>query len=343
MLFENLQNSFYNVPDNLIVHKSFYPSYSKASCLLIDGHTSPDGANALDQSKIMSLKKSFSELLERRNLLLGGYGNQDKLVPSWNLVTDAVELLPYSSTVYQATGENPSDTTGTATHKNSSAAIEIAVMEILEKNALFLFWYGKIGKRIHVDESIIALEIFQHLKEQNNSIDLYCNMSFNSLFVVFVVLKKTNSIIYTGIGTSYCISKAIKKALEETYLLKWHKESNNIIAEDYFNTIVEPGNISIKNDYLSEFEKLPFLGPEVFKEYKKPDPKSFFPEWLSDLHIIFLRNSIYPSLKCIKVFSSELYNHVPLKKYIILKRKVNLQTINIDEKSFNVIPECIFI
>ncbi|WP_235603653.1 hypothetical protein, partial [Parageobacillus toebii] len=73
------------------------------------------------------------------------------------------------------------------------------------------------------------------------------------------------------------------------------------------------------------------------------DIRNCFPLWLTNLHVIILQNKFYSALKCVKVFSLDLYNHVPIKQYLRIERKINQETIKISEKELLDIPDCVFI
>ncbi|MBN8194218.1 YcaO-like family protein [Bacillus sp. NTK074B] len=342
MLFETIFQNNFNKPDSLFISSNYYPSFTKVGFIIKNGYASPNGANAIAPSKQLSVKKAFSEILERRNLLLGGSVSKEDKVPTWDIVGNKSSYLPYEYTTYQTEGPFPSDTTGTATHFNSIDAVEIAVKELLEKNALFLFWYGKVGKRLEINSDILNLTIHKHLEREIDDLKMFVNTSFGHLKVVFTILLKKGSIISCGIGTSFSIEEAIKKSLEESYILKWQKEFNNILSLEFMNVAPDTINHESQMEYLEHLSQLPIYTRQSDDEVNS-GIYPCIPSWVTNMHVIMLQNKLYPSLKCVKVFSTDLYNHVPLHQYIKATQKINIQTINLSESEILSIPDCIFI
>ena len=96
----------------------------------------PSDGTSISISKELSMRKSYSEYLERFLLSVGGYTHDG---------------------TYVSYGENTNygyiDTTGTATGINSKQVIHKALKELIEKNELFYFWYTNIGERLRIELS----------------------------------------------------------------------------------------------------------------------------------------------------------------------------------------------
>ncbi|KOR94823.1 YcaO-like family protein [Geobacillus stearothermophilus] len=344
MLFEYIQRNHFNKPDSLFIENAVYPAFTMVGLLVKDGYMSPNGANAIAFSKQLAIRKSFSEMIERRNLLLGGYKNQNDEVLTWDIIRNAPAYLPYEYTTYQTEGPYPSDTTGTATHPDSYQAVKIAIKELLEKNALFLFWYGKKGYTLRSNNMLENIPIYHHFKEMPGSIELFVNDSFAPLYVVFAIVYTERKIICCGVGSSFHLQEAIQKSLEEAYVLRWQKESNEIL-KSYLNEKYPEKNYEEQLSYLLELKSLPgyIYTREEININTNNDIRNCFPLWLTNLHVIILQNKFYSALKCVKVFSLDLYNHVPIKQYLRIERKINQETIKISEKELLDIPDCVFI
>ncbi|MBE2941428.1 YcaO-like family protein [Anoxybacillus flavithermus] len=344
MLFQNIENNHFNVPDSLFIHNSVYKSFTKVGTLVKGEDVSPNGANALSISRQLSIRKSFSEMIERRSLLLGGKTNYKDQVPTWDMVRNIPSFLPHRYTIYQTEGLYISDTTGTATHTDSRKAIQTAIQELLEKNALYLFWYGKKGYKLKLKNYKNDIpSLYFNLLRSMEFVKLFVNDTFYPLFVVFVALCTHQKDIYTGIGSSFLLTCAIQKAIEEAYVLKWQKEFNYILNTNYLG---KDSSAQVKSDiqleYLLEMDALPYYISSD-RTYSDGDIRDCFPKWLTNLHIIMLQNELYPLLKCVKVFSLDLYNHVPIKQYLKVNQKINVETVKISKDVLCKIPDCIFV
>src|SRR5699024_1216735 len=119
--------------------------YSRVGGLYKNGYESPNGASSISTSKKLAFIKSHYEYLERR-LLMTGHSIKNQYIETFNLITSTFEKKSNDLSKFSREGSQIIDTTGTATHYNSAVAIYNALKELLEKNALFLFWYGGIGK-----------------------------------------------------------------------------------------------------------------------------------------------------------------------------------------------------
>lgn len=338
--------SHFNIPYKLYLNDHYYKTFSYVGNFKIGKYKGPSGCNAISEKKNISLKKSFSESLERRALMLGGnLINSNGNVVTFDLFSKNISELPFEYSKYKANNPMCSDTTGTAAHTCSEEAIKNAMLELIGKNALFLFWYGKKGYVLQ-DYILDNENEIQALRREGIKLNLFVNIDFAPTIVVFAFLFDEKYIYSSGVGASLSLDDSIKAAVEEAILLKWqnemkefsgfnsiltnnnyHRECIKYIEESYKNNYCYTQEKSVKTDSIDEIDNI----------------IRSFPNWVEDLHVIFLRNTIKSNIKIVKIFSKDLNNHIPLKQRINLGQTININTIKLRENDLNNIPDCIII
>lgn len=343
-IYEN--SSLFNVPKNLFLESKYYCSYSYLSRFVDDdGYIGPSGCNAISTNKKSSVLKSFSESLERRAIMLGGKVHtsikENKYVKVWDIINNKEDLLEYQYTRYRNSHPHNIDTTGSASHIDSTLAINNALKELLEKNSLFLFWYGKDGYKLNTN-NLEDNPYYKRLKKNGFDIQIFTNDYFSPLLCVFTIITKNNLIYSTGVGSGFYWEEVINRSLAEAYLLGWQNIVLNNIKS--FNQIK---HIECINYMEQNFEEKPnsFITPQ-YKSGMDNESELLLksiPGWVKKVFVIHLNKSMYNKLKCVKVFSPDLNNHIPIKSRIDLKQPINLHTININKNHLKKIPDCVFI
>ncbi|GAB3808696.1 YcaO-like family protein [Virgibacillus kimchii] len=331
----------FNIPSNIFLQEKYYLSYSYFGKVVDNnGNVSPSGCNAIASNKKESFIKSMSESLERRSLMFGGYRNEqteENYIKAWNILNNEEKLLPYHYTRYSVTPPYVIDTTGTASHFKSEQAVNNAIREILEKNALFLFWYGKEGYKLktnYFDKNTY----YKRLRLNEFCVEVYTNYYFAPLISVFSIIKKGNLIYASGAGTGFNIEEAIDKSLSEAYLLTWQNITVGNIQS--FNSSYHMECINYLNNFIEGSYK--FIKGYGETNERKLILKSI-PHWVEDLYVILLNKSIFTQYKTLKVFSTYLNNHIPLKSRLNLRQPININTINLTQEDLKKIPDCIII
>ncbi|WJV29883.1 YcaO-like family protein [Rossellomorea sp. AcN35-11] len=215
-MIKHKRGKTYSVPINTFNKDNLFVSFARIGSIVKDGSVNPDTANALGENKIITLKKAYSEVIERRALMNGGKASSLGRVETFNLIKDQVSSVPYEFTTYSTNMDCPIDTTGTAAHYFPKEALKRAVAELIEKNALYLFWYGKLGYRIK--DNLLKTSKYWSLIEQDGSkVIQFYNLSFSPLYLVITLVINNKEIIAAGAGTHTHLSKAQVKSLEEAF------------------------------------------------------------------------------------------------------------------------------
>lgn len=305
--------------------------------VVIDDYVGSETGSAIDFLKIESLRKATSEAIERRCSMLGvnSGGDPEKLVETWDLISKRKKMLKqkYTRLLYGST-----DTTGTAIHTDASIATFSAVKELLEKNSLFLFWYGSVGKKIE-SRYYEQNNYYNDFKTSGYQVSVFLCDFFKPLLSVFVIAYKENDLFICGIGTDTDIEIAIKRAFEEAFLLGYMQYYGFL-----FDYAIDENNWSSPEKIL-HMEKLNSLSHANMCSYKGLN-SSFdevidsLPPFVQELHLIFIAQFLNPHLKCMRVYSQNLINCLPLKNNIDLSKEINTRTINLDKKTLNCIPQC---
>ncbi|WP_433745927.1 YcaO-like family protein [Falsibacillus pallidus] len=348
MIFNKRGDKSHNIPESLFVGKNLYYAFSKTNSFLLNGYMGPIGGNGISNDKKIAMKKAFSEMIERRNLMLGGSRLPSKKVISYDFINKTISEIPHELTTYSHDLPYPIDTTGTAVHPNSQIAIYNAIKELLEKNSLFLFWYGKLGKKIIVQNNFHEL-----LPEITTKYSVRCfiNESFSPLKVCIFFIFKDERIISTGVGSSIDWLKACRIAIEEAIVLYQQDMINSDFSSFILQEKFQSNFIDEKlNKYIKEFEQLQEYPTDTYyfddkDEY--PDNNgslelllSSLPSWIKELHSVIIPQKINRKLICIKVFSPNLFNHIPIKKYINCDLPI-FREASLNKKQFHQIPDCI--
>jgi len=336
----------FNIPEQKFITDDTYTSFSRIGNFLKDGYIGPDSSTAIDFSKHRSVIKAYSEMIERRAVSAGGIPFDEENVHAINMISSKSVAINKKYSTYSIAGEFPIDTTGASSHISSQKAVINSLREIIEKNALYLFWYGKDGRRIKMDKSLMTRnKLLVGLMNQNKEVLFFINDFFSPLKVVFCFIVFKDFVCASGVGTSFSIEEAIFKSVQEAVLLQWKDESNELVTmssqvfkkryEDHSEYIEYLsrgyGNVSI-DEYTDNL---------TTKNMTVSKLLNVLPSWILDLYMIPLKQMVTTKVKCVKIYSPYLYNHIPLKEYINVKNPMNVNTINLDEQSLLQIPNCI--
>lgn len=338
----------FNIPQKKFITDNLFTSFSKIGNFLKDGYLGPDGSTAVDTKKIISISKAFSEVIERRAICAGGIQSSKNKVYALNLIKNNVEEINSKYSSFSLEKDCPVDTTGSAAHSSSEKVIYNSLRELIEKNGVFLFWYGLIGKKLIIEdkEYLTKHNVMRSLINSGKDYLFFINEFFYPLKIVITIILNNKFICSTGVGSSFLLKEAIEKSIEEAFLLLWKDETIELVNSrqsifikryedhtpqlDYLNCITEKISIKKIDNKVNSFGKI-------------EDLLKTLPPWINNLYVIPLKQYVRPKLKCIKIFSPDMFNHIPIKEYINLDNPMNLNVLNLNREQISLIPDCIVI
>lgn len=349
MIFERKKGTRFSVTSKLFLNESIYMSNSRINSFIDSkGYMGPVNCGSISLNKKMSIIKGFSESVERRAISFGAkeIKTAHEFTYAYDILNGKISTIPKSVTKYRVTPPYI-DTTGSASHINPTNSLFKAVTESIEKNAVFLLWYGRIGKRI---ESNIKSQYRNFIEKQGYKITFILIDYFSPLKVVVTIAysNKVDLKYKFGIGSSLDIMHAIENSLSEACLLGAYYELKlfNLkygIQDREIEGIEWNEDISVL-EYLEELKKLPYSNFENEKKFSDFSNynlfREIFPKWVQEFFIIVLPQHINKNLIVTKTYSEQLFNHIPQKSYLDLDKEINKQTINISQEDLNTIPDC---
>lgn len=343
MIHIMIEDGHFSIPANKFSLDKPYKSFSYLGGPKVGNYVAPSGCNAIDNNKTKVLLKSFSESLERRSLMAGGHSEDGYHVVTYDLISNEISKLPLCLTQYNNFTDNFIDTTGTAAHYCGKTALNKALTELFEKNALFLFWYGKLGKCLSEDlyENIPVYKKIRHARLETK---LFLNKSFDPLKVIITFIYKDDFIYSSGVGSSLNVFDAISHSLNEAFLLMWEnnfKENmynipdRNIEKNYHKQCLNHITSIENATDIISSISTKDLISSERILDC--------VPAWVTELHVINLKNTLFPKIKCVKIYSPDLNNHIPQRARININTKINRMTLQMSETHLDQLPDCIVV
>ncbi|MGH2077779.1 YcaO-like family protein [Aerococcus urinaeequi] len=230
MIFEKQRDNWFNIPNSLY-RRSFNYHYVFFPNLPISNTQMPKTASSISPHKNVTLKKGYSELLERIGMSYNAFQKKENII-CINLIDGEIKETSIQLSKYNLNPVFYSDTTGTATNISSEESIQKALFEMIEKNDLFLFWYGYYGKVILYKDikNKISKEIAQYITFYNLKVSLVIVEEFFPIVTMICLIETENYEFYSsGISANTNILMAIQDSILEALLLK----QNNLILNVY--------------------------------------------------------------------------------------------------------------
>lgn len=320
MLFNtNREKSFY-ISEKLFIKDGPFFADSTINSIMTKDEASPFGCTGIDENKITAIKKGFSESLDRRaNLLYKALPLQD--ISTYSLMDNKVKKLSSKYAYYQI-GQTRVDSTGTAAHPSGKQALENALFELLQKNSLFILWYGnRKGKLINSED------------------DNYKYIVDDTFFPVFTVLciNIREDYFTIGLGTGLDIKNNMIIARNENDLINnlMHFKVEN---EDYFKYFKGLKQRRYLENKINALEKVEI---DNINNYSDKDILNNMPMWLNDLRAYVIPQTISRmfNILTVKIYSSQLYLSVPRKADLNLEKDINKYTLNLNKEKLAMIPE----
>jgi hypothetical protein len=350
MIFERKKGVRFSVTSKLFLNENIYMSNSRINSYIdAKGYMGPVNCGSISLNKRLSIIKGFSESVERRAIAFGAKSvrTDPEYTYAYDILNEEITTIPKDVTKYSTTPPYI-DTTGSAAHINPSYSLFKAVTESIEKNAVFLLWYGRLGKRI---ESTIKSQYKNFIEKQGYKITFILIDYFFPLKVVVTIAysEKVDLKYKFGIGSSLDIMHAIEKSLSEACLVGSYYEFK-LFNLKYGIQDREIEGLEWNEDkrvleYLEDLSKLPYSSydHEKFDDDDSPSYnllKEILPKWVKEFFIVVLPQYINKNLIVIKTYSEQLYNHIPQKSFLDLNKEINKQTINLSQEVLNTIPDC---
>lgn len=348
MILEINKSKRYGFKNCLFINKRIYTAVSKIGNFIDDeGYMGPVSCGSVALNKSEAMIKAFSESIERRATTIGAKDRGNEKALTFDLINKTVSSINQNLTRINM---NPYiDTTGSASHVDSSIAVFKAISELLEKNAVLLFWYGKKAYKLKFQVSSVYLD---RLCSFDSTVNLYVQDSFLPLLVVICVAKnRRHDLEYRfGVGSDFDLNMAIEKSLAEAFFLGQYYElvfqNKEIVGEAYEDSVIHLQKDPEVLEYLESFPDLKTfdldnnLTPQIEPSMKIDYLISRLPVWITDLHISVLQQVVFPRLITVKAFSHDLISHVPQKTLININTTICKQGLRLSESDLIKIPDC---
>lgn len=320
---------------NNLFKKDYIYARTLFNPILFQNKIGPHGGNSTSKSLNLSLIKSFSEAIERRSLMLPTV-QADKRYKAYDMVTGKSKFLPGNILGY----DYFTDSTGTATHINSFKAIEHAVGELIEKNALLKIWYSFDAKNI----SKIGWNPPAQYKEKTVFI---LNNFFFPYYVVLAAYKDADNFWHCGLGfSSNNVNTAKKAAFEEMRLIWFQNEIDKVNPNSpvKFNKDIlvywrwSQSQIDHMDKLISRASKCVHLNLNSQKISNIDVLGRLLSQKIQHLYITFIPDSLFNGpFSTIRCFSNELVSCVAKKDVLLeLLNRKSISFINLTNIKNNV-------
>jgi len=209
-----------------------------------------------------------------------------------------------------------------------------------------LFWYGRKGMVIDYQEVKSLLKV-KFTINSNQRLYLFINDNFSPFLTIISVLVENKKIIGSGISCDIDLERAIKSSIYELILLK---EQNRI--NYYCKNLYNLPNVSVLETNQEQYFHLEYLlnilpeinlqfylerqtnvTQDVFKLIK------FLPSWIKTLYCIYIKHNLNNQLKTVRIYSEELFSHIPIKAFISEKKKIFIVH-ELNQRDIEKTPEC---
>lgn len=331
---------FYPNANNFVTKNKFltdqaanYYSSSKIGVLLNKKMLSPSDCGSFGESKTEAVKKGFSESIDRRSML--AINLEKKKVDAIDLFQGKSVQIDTNNFYFSPAGQV--DTSGSAVHTSGASAAKDALLELIEKNATLLFWYGKRGYQI---KDKYFDELISSIVRGSYKFNVYVADFFSPIYVVYVVLYENQKPIIVGTGSGCSILNAAKKAANEALFLNFTEKNNSIflsLSGQKNDVYTERKVLSLASERTSEYlnsyvQKL--LTFDELYELNFDTIKKALARITTRVYLHVQKNCT-ERLISIKIFSPDLINYVPFKMNLkfdrrifgILNKNINLKKI----------------
>lgn len=200
-----MNSNFITYPHQELFNANYH-SITRFSKITVNGKKGPIGGTAVDKNPKKALIKSIAESLDRRSSML--WFDDLKSVTCFDILEKKIVRLPK---YYFSLNNNEiiRDTTGSAAHVFSYKAVNNAILELLQKNALIDIWYHKHSQ--YIDEGSVKLLISTIFKPS----------------IHILAMKLENERVFFSMGSGFNIEEAKRNAKDELSVLEVQKSRFN--------------------------------------------------------------------------------------------------------------------
>jgi hypothetical protein len=330
----------------MVTESSFNPclghlAYVRCGSVVRSGRIGPDNGSCLAQSRELALVRSYAEAIERRAAMIGAGGNGQTAssIDTFDLVSLSPSNLPRQ---HGALSDKPpfvSDTTGTCAHPTSSCAVGGALRELLEKNALFLMWYGLRAQRVEISD-LSGRSIVPRLRGVRHR--AFVTHVFRPLYVVLWVMEDDGGRLTYGTGARCDIYGAIHHAVNEALLLGMPNRTWHSAASSHSAGVQRLRDQARHVDLLDKLETCHLASCPSHRD-NIDVLRQAIPSFVRSVHVMWIPQTRDTGLKVARCFSPELYATVPVKAFLDLERAINIQTLALNGQSLASIADCPYV
>ncbi|TPR42304.1 hypothetical protein DY124_07840 [Apilactobacillus micheneri] len=330
----NVKNSLYK--------KDFFFSYYYFGQIKSKNILYPESSNSGSFYKKNAFLKTNSESLERLGMISNTFSNEK--VKAFDLVSEKVSYEYKRNFGFNLETKNFSDSTGTASSLSSSKIIKKGLLELIEKNALFLFWYSNFTKKIKITKNYKKYfsSVLCIINNKKLIPELFY-ISIGSVHTVVCILEDYKGNFYSsGVSGNTNLKEAINDSIQEAITLGWADHSRNMIKKNIFPKIYwDQNNVGLK--YIkSKPQKIIYIENKKNLDLEYHEIIKSLPKWIKSIKVSMLRpNNNISRLTTISIYSNYLFNGVPNKQCIDTNKEINKRTLNVTNDEIKYIPDLI--
>lgn len=321
MLFA--KNESYGVKSSMFLNNLII-GYVNLSRVKVKEGITAGSASSVDVNKKLALIKSYNEHLERFSL--GIPIDSNKEIQTFNLLKKNIMGREFDEFGYGLHQLGYNDTTGTASGKKTDFVIKKAMLELLEKNEVFCFWYGKRGRRVVLDNEVKELIKLYNFISDEFYIFLLSELSNYPTIIVLGFLDK--ELLTSGVACADDINNSIKYALREAKSIEWQTYDNPLAKANKFSK--ESSRMFRQKVLYKKHTYKP-----VTKNFIEKTEKLEIVDWVTDIECALIGEDIDRGIKTIKCVSKQLLNSMPIKKNVSLQKNKEIVIRYLDDFSID--------
>lgn len=280
--------------------KSYYKAYINFASVKIALGQTPSNATSISPNKQLAMKKCYSEYLER--YAMGLAIDKRKRIRSFDYISSTCTIEKECNFSYGDSLLGHSDTTGTAAGIYSKNIIKKGICELVEKNDLLCFWYGKKGYEIS-DDTIELNSSMRSFGFLADVIRIYVVEEISNYPTIILFGFKNTKLITTGVCCAKTVLEAMHGAICEAKIIEWQQYDNQMSTFE---------NMSL--EYLDAMQsniERPQISFREAQQYDSKEQEIAFSHWINSVRCKMIFADARYNLKVVKIISDELMISVP--------------------------------